>query len=212
MSFGVREIDIVKWDEHVTEWIVKCNRRIRFSWVLGRKAIRCWSSYGMWDTNLTQSLATLSSVMKLSPYSSVSSTHPPPPQSIKHQSNIRFHRLNPEYIHGRIQELKKESWRLKVLLCLVDLENSRKDLPEITNIAALNGFTLICAWTPKVCVQLQSTQIARFRNVLDTWKRSKRMSNDQPRALKSTSRQITNRVWLRFWRPFKAWTKRTLRH
>ena len=61
----------------------------------------------------------------------------------------RFHLLKPEYIHGRIKELQR-SFRLRVLMCYVDIDDVVEPLQQITRAAILNGVTLICGWSPEV--------------------------------------------------------------
>ena len=62
----------------------------------------------------------------------------------------RFHLLKPEYIHHRIKELQR-SFRLRVLMCHVDVDDVIEPLQQITRAALLNDVTLICGWSPEVC-------------------------------------------------------------
>lgn len=57
--------------------------------------------------------------------------------------------LKPDYIHGRIKELQK-SFRLRLLLCHVDVEDVVEPLGQVIRAALLNEITLICAWSPEV--------------------------------------------------------------
>ncbi len=57
--------------------------------------------------------------------------------------------LKPEYIHGRIKELQK-SFRLRLLLCHVDVDDVVQPLAQVIRAALLNEVTLICAWSPEV--------------------------------------------------------------
>jgi len=61
----------------------------------------------------------------------------------------RYHLLKPEYIHHRIKELQR-SFRLRVLLCHVDIDDVVEPLQQITRAALLNDVTLICSWSPEV--------------------------------------------------------------
>lgn len=63
----------------------------------------------------------------------------------------RYHLLEPEYIHRRIAQLR-HSFKLRVLLCHVDVDDVVKPLGEIVKICLLNGWTLICGWSMKVRV------------------------------------------------------------
>ena len=63
----------------------------------------------------------------------------------------RFHLLKPEYIHHRIKELQR-SFRLRVLMCHVDIDDVIEPLQQITRAALLNDVTLICGWSYEVSV------------------------------------------------------------
>ena len=62
----------------------------------------------------------------------------------------RYHLLHPEYVMHRIKEQQRGAWGLVVLLCHIDVEDVVKPLREVTRAAALNGCTLVCAWSPEV--------------------------------------------------------------
>ncbi|KAK9820143.1 hypothetical protein WJX72_006617 [[Myrmecia] bisecta] len=70
--------------------------------------------------------------------------------------SLRFHLLKPEYIHHRIRELQR-SFRLRVLLCHVDVEDVVRPLEQVTKAALLNDCTLICAWSPEECARYLET-------------------------------------------------------
>ena len=63
----------------------------------------------------------------------------------------RFHLLKPEYIHHRIKELQR-SFRLRVLMCHVDIDDVIEPLQQIIRAALLNEVTLICGWSYEVWV------------------------------------------------------------
>ena len=65
----------------------------------------------------------------------------------------RYHTLHPEYIHTRIEEVKKARCRLCVLLVLIDDVDDVTQLMDITHIATFHHLTLLCAWSPKVPVK-----------------------------------------------------------
>eukprot|EP01083_Nonionella_stella_P075754 206044_1 len=60
--------------------------------------------------------------------------------------SLRYHKLHPKYIYGRIDQIKK-SFRLRILLCFVDVDDNVGVIEEITQIAFINDWTLICAWS-----------------------------------------------------------------
>ena len=70
--------------------------------------------------------------------------------------SLRFHLLNPEYIHTRMRELLR-CFTLRVLLCHVDLEDVTAPLQEITSVALHNRFTLVCCFSTFECARYLET-------------------------------------------------------
>ncbi|KAL1802326.1 hypothetical protein ACET3Z_030973 [Daucus carota] len=64
--------------------------------------------------------------------------------------SIRYHLLHPDYLYFRIRELQK-NFKLRVVLCHVDVEDVVKPLLEITKTAMLHDCTLLCAWSLEEC-------------------------------------------------------------
>lgn len=64
--------------------------------------------------------------------------------------SIRYHLLHPDYLYYRIRELQK-NFRLRVILCHVDVEDVIKPLHEITRTALLHDCTLLCGWSLEEC-------------------------------------------------------------
>lgn len=62
---------------------------------------------------------------------------------------IRFHLLKPDYVHHRIKELQR-SFRLRLLVCHIDVEDVVEPLAQVIKAALLNEVTLICGWSPQV--------------------------------------------------------------
>lgn len=60
--------------------------------------------------------------------------------------SLRYHLLHPDYVDARIRELQKE-YRLRVILCLVDVEDASKLLLSLTKLAYDNKCTLILTWS-----------------------------------------------------------------
>ncbi|XP_034572997.1 DNA excision repair protein ERCC-1 isoform X2 [Setaria viridis] len=63
---------------------------------------------------------------------------------------LRYHLLHPDYLYYRIRELQK-NFRLRVILCHVDVEDVVKPLHEITRTALLHDCTLLCGWSLEEC-------------------------------------------------------------
>ncbi|KAI4367862.1 hypothetical protein MLD38_016485 [Melastoma candidum] len=64
--------------------------------------------------------------------------------------SLRYHLLHPDYLYYRIRELQK-NFRLRVVLCHVDVEDVVKPLLEVTKTALLHDCTLLCGWSLEEC-------------------------------------------------------------
>ncbi|XP_042017676.1 DNA excision repair protein ERCC-1-like isoform X2 [Salvia splendens] len=64
--------------------------------------------------------------------------------------SLRYHLLHPDYLYFRIRELQK-NFKLRVVLCHVDVEDVAKPLLEVTKTALLHDCTLLCAWSLEEC-------------------------------------------------------------
>ncbi|XP_050381926.1 DNA excision repair protein ERCC-1 [Argentina anserina] len=64
--------------------------------------------------------------------------------------SLRYHLLHPDYLYYRIRELQK-NYKLRVILCHVDVEDVVKPLLEVTKTAMLHECTLLCAWSLEEC-------------------------------------------------------------
>lgn len=64
--------------------------------------------------------------------------------------SLRYHLLHPDYLYYRIRELQK-NFKLRVVLCHVDVEDVIKPLLEVTRTALLHDCTLLCGWSLEEC-------------------------------------------------------------
>ncbi|KAF8018162.1 hypothetical protein BT93_H3148 [Corymbia citriodora subsp. variegata] len=64
--------------------------------------------------------------------------------------SLRYHLLHPDYLYYRIRELQK-NYKLRVVLCHVDVEDVVKPLLEVTKTALLHDCTLLCGWSLEEC-------------------------------------------------------------
>ncbi|KAK9071558.1 hypothetical protein SSX86_007986 [Deinandra increscens subsp. villosa] len=64
--------------------------------------------------------------------------------------SLRYHLLHPDYLYYRIRELGK-NFKLRVVLCHVDVEDVVKPLLEVTRTALLHECTLLCGWSLEEC-------------------------------------------------------------
>ncbi|KAH0688316.1 hypothetical protein KY289_017939 [Solanum tuberosum] len=64
--------------------------------------------------------------------------------------SLRYHLLHPDYLYFRIRELQK-NFRLRIILCHVDVEDVIKPLLEVTRTSLLHDCTLLCGWSLEEC-------------------------------------------------------------
>ena len=60
--------------------------------------------------------------------------------------SLKYHRLHPEYIYSRIRALGK-NYNLRLLLCMVDIQNHEESLKELSKTSLINNLTLILCWS-----------------------------------------------------------------
>ncbi|XP_037344139.2 DNA excision repair protein ERCC-1 [Pungitius pungitius] len=62
--------------------------------------------------------------------------------------SLRYHNLNPNYIHDRLKQLG-HTFTLRVLLVQVDVKDPHHTLKELARICIMADCTLILAWSPE---------------------------------------------------------------
>jgi DNA excision repair protein ERCC-1 len=60
--------------------------------------------------------------------------------------SLKYHRLHPEYIYTRIQNLQGK-YQLRVLLTMVDISNHEDPLRELSKTSLVNNVTLVLCWS-----------------------------------------------------------------
>ena len=70
--------------------------------------------------------------------------------------SFKYHNLHPNYIHRRIAELKGD-YDLRVLLCLVDVQDNASILLHLNNICVVNQLSLTLAWSEEECARYLET-------------------------------------------------------
>ncbi|EQL00352.1 mating-type switching protein swi10 [Ophiocordyceps sinensis CO18] len=60
--------------------------------------------------------------------------------------SLKYHRLHPEYIYTRIQNLQGK-YNLRVLLTMVDIPNHEDSLRELSKTSMVNNATIILCWS-----------------------------------------------------------------
>lgn len=70
--------------------------------------------------------------------------------------SLRYHNLHPQYIHRRIAELKSD-FEYRMLLCLVDIEDSASSILFLNDLCVQNNYTLILAWSEEEAARYLET-------------------------------------------------------
>jgi DNA excision repair protein ERCC-1 len=60
--------------------------------------------------------------------------------------SLKYHRLHPEYVYGRIRDLAGK-YNLRILLTMVDIENHEEPLKELSKTSLINNVTIILCWS-----------------------------------------------------------------
>lgn len=60
--------------------------------------------------------------------------------------SLKYHRLHPEYIYSRIRDLKGK-YNLRILLCMVDIQNHEESLRELSKTSLINSLTIVLCWS-----------------------------------------------------------------
>ena len=96
--------------------------------------------------------------------------------------SCKYHNLHPNYIHRRISELRTD-FDLRVLLCLVDIEDNASTLLQLNKLCVVSNFTLILAWS--------NEEAARYLETLKAYE-GKDASSIQRREQTNFADQVTD--------------------
>ncbi len=70
--------------------------------------------------------------------------------------SFKYHNLHPNYVHRRIAELKSD-FDLRLLLCLVDVEDNAAILLILNKLCCVNNMTLILSWSEQEAARYLET-------------------------------------------------------
>ncbi|KAJ3346236.1 Excision repair cross-complementation group 1 [Entophlyctis luteolus] len=71
--------------------------------------------------------------------------------------SLKYHRLKPEYIFERMKGQITNRYLLRIVLCLVDIDDHQQPIRELTKACVLAGYTLFLAWSPEECARYLET-------------------------------------------------------
>ncbi|TXT08661.1 hypothetical protein VHUM_02789 [Vanrija humicola] len=70
--------------------------------------------------------------------------------------SLKYHRLHPEYIHGRIEKMKN-AYSMRILLILCDITEHQQSLRELSKHAVINDLSVFVAWSNAEAAQYLAT-------------------------------------------------------
>eukprot|EP00979_Chaetoceros_neogracilis_P017220 scaffold10190_cov294-Chaetoceros_neogracile.AAC.20 len=70
--------------------------------------------------------------------------------------SFKYHNLHPNYVHRRVAELKSD-FDLRILLCLVDVEDNSSILLFLNKLCCINNMTMILAWSEQEAARYLET-------------------------------------------------------
>lgn len=71
--------------------------------------------------------------------------------------SLKYHTLNPNYIHERLKLLGNASYNLRILLVQVDVQEPHHVLKQLMRICILAELTLMLAWSPEEAGKILET-------------------------------------------------------
>ncbi|KAL1406209.1 ssDNA endonuclease and repair protein rad10 [Vanrija albida] len=70
--------------------------------------------------------------------------------------SLKYHRLHPEYIHGRIEKMKN-AYSMRILLILCDITEHQQSIRELSKHAVINNLSVFVAWSNAEAAQYLAT-------------------------------------------------------
>jgi len=71
--------------------------------------------------------------------------------------SVRYHTLNPNYIHERLKQMNNTTYELRVLLVQVDIKEPHHALRQLMRIAILAELTIMLAWSQEEAGRILET-------------------------------------------------------
>lgn len=95
--------------------------------------------------------------------------------------SLKYHRLHPEYIYTRIKNLQGK-YALRVVLCMVDIQNHEESLKELSKTSVINNVTIILCWS--------AAEGARYLELLKTYENAAPTSIKQHQSNSYSDRMV----------------------
>lgn len=95
--------------------------------------------------------------------------------------SLKYHRLHPEYIYGRIKALQGK-YNLRIILCMVDIQNHEDALKELSKTSVINNVTIILCWS--------AAEGARYLELFKTYENAAPTSIKQHQSTTYSDRMV----------------------
>ncbi|KAF2214777.1 hypothetical protein CERZMDRAFT_14072, partial [Cercospora zeae-maydis SCOH1-5] len=95
--------------------------------------------------------------------------------------SLKYHRLHPEYIYTRIKNLQGR-YALRIILCMVDIQNHEESLKELSKTSVINNVTIILCWS--------AAEGARYLELFKTYENAAPTSIKQHQSTTYSDRMV----------------------
>lgn len=95
--------------------------------------------------------------------------------------SLKYHRLHPEYIYTRIKNLQGK-YNLRIVLCMVDIENHEDSLKELSKTSVINNVTIVLCWS--------AAEGARYLELFKTYENAAPTSIKQHQSTAYSDRMV----------------------
>ncbi|KAI3652981.1 hypothetical protein MP228_002406 [Amoeboaphelidium protococcarum] len=84
--------------------------------------------------------------------------------------SCKYHRLHPSYVYERVKEIPQNSFQLRVLILLVDIDDCTSVLREMTKLSIASNHTLMLSWSFEEAAQIISSYSTLYNKSADVLK------------------------------------------
>ncbi|KAI3651710.1 hypothetical protein MP228_003013 [Amoeboaphelidium protococcarum] len=84
--------------------------------------------------------------------------------------SCKYHRLHPSYVYERVKQIPPNSFQLRVLILLVDIDDCTSVLREMTKLSIASNHTLMLSWSFEEAAQIISSYSNLYNKSADVLK------------------------------------------
>ncbi|KAI3636928.1 hypothetical protein MIR68_005195 [Amoeboaphelidium protococcarum] len=77
--------------------------------------------------------------------------------------SCKYHRLHPSYVYERVKQIPPNSFQLRVLILLVDIDDCTSVLREMTKLSIVSNHTLMLSWSFEEAAQIISSYSTLYK-------------------------------------------------